>query len=601
MAHRSSLFDFPERQTTPTRRFASWQRLLPYALLLIVTLTLYGPALYFDFVWDDDYFIRTNYRIQGLSLPRQQAVWTNGYLGHYAPIHHTALAVLYTVSGLNPFGYHLGQLLLHAACVCLLFFLLCRMESPRIALLASLLFSVYPPNIETVAWISETKSTLAFLFFLFSLLFFLRLRERGRWRDGVFCGLFLVLSLLSKINTVVAPAIFLLWDYKQGVLFTRKSLASLAAFFLISAAFVGIHLSSFYASGQVFEGSTYYGGFGVHLMNLPLFVLFYVQMVVFPHPLSAWHMFVVYQTWNWIVAMCWIGMLGLLAFLYRSSRTVQFWGLWLLIFLAPVLQFFPFGIWVADRYLYIPAVGAFVLASKGFFGVADRLTLAWQKVGWEMAMGTVLLLFAWQTHHHLPAWRNNVTLWEATTPTCNTSAYCHAGLGSSLLRAGQIERGVKELIHSVQLRPDPRFLIRLGDAYTLALKDYRQALIAYNMAREQGGREINAAFYSKLARLHIMTENWEEARQAIRAGMEADDRDPSLLVVNGFLEWRQGNLDAARRSLSIALVITGQTSQPAELITNYWGDAADAGKLLADLRTAREANPPAGPATSPRE
>ncbi|MGH9660177.1 MAG: hypothetical protein ACRD96_16630, partial [Bryobacteraceae bacterium] len=133
MAHRTSFFEFPERETTRQGRFASWQRLLPYALLLIVTLTLYGPTLYFDFVWDDDYFITTNYRIQGLSLPRQQAVWTNGYLGHYAPIHHTALAILYTFSGLNPFGYHLGQLLLHTVCVFLLFFLLCRMESPRIA------------------------------------------------------------------------------------------------------------------------------------------------------------------------------------------------------------------------------------------------------------------------------------------------------------------------------------------------------------------------------------------------------------------------------------------------------------------------------------
>jgi tetratricopeptide (TPR) repeat protein len=258
-----------------------------------------------------------------------------------------------------------------------------------------------------------------------------------------------------------------------------------------------------------------------------------------------------------------------------------------LVFLAPVLQLFPFGIWVADRYLYIPAIGACVLVSKGFFGVADRLALGWQKVGWELAMGTVLLLFAWQTHDHLPAWRNNVTLWEATTPTCYTSAYCHASLGSALLRAGQVERGVKELIHSVELRPDPRFLIGLGDAYTLFLRDYRQALIAYSMAREQGGREINAAFYSKLARLYILTGNWEEARQAIQAGMQTDDRDPSLLVVNGFLEWRQGNLAEARRSLGIALVITGQTSQPAKLITNYWGDAAAAGKLLADLRTAR--------------
>ena len=576
-----------------SERLDSWRRLAPYALLLSITLALYGPSLYYGFVWDDFYYIHTNYRIQGLAPAQLHAVWTETYLGHYAPVQHTVLAILYSFFGLDPFGYHAGQLLLHAACLCLLYFLLCKMESPRVALLASLLFAVYPPNIETAVWISESKSTLAFLFFLLSLLFFLRLREHGRWRDGVLCGLFLVFSFLSKINTVVAPAIFLLWDYKEGRVFQKDRLGSLAVFFLISAAFVGIHLSSFYDTGQVLEDSTYYGGLGVHLMNLPLFVLFYVQKVVFPHPLSAWYMFAVYQTWNWIVATAWIGMLSLLAFLCRSNRTVQFWGLWFVVFLAPVLQLFPFGIWVADRYLYIPAVGAFVLLSKGFFWVADRLEVLWRRVAWEAAMGGVLLVFAWYTHQHLPVWLDNLTLWQDTTPTCNTSAYCHASLGSALLRAGYTEQGVRELIRSVELRPAPRYLILLGDAYTNGLRDYRQALIAYSMAREQGGRDVNAAFYAKLARLNILTENWEEARKAIQAGRQADERDPSLLVANGFLEWKLGNLAEARRALSIALLITGQTSRPAELLINYWGgDAAEARKLLADLRAARETAPP---------
>ena len=57
MDRRTSWLDFPER-------LVSWQRLLPYALLLTVTLALYGPSLYFDFVWDDAVYIRTNFRIQ---------------------------------------------------------------------------------------------------------------------------------------------------------------------------------------------------------------------------------------------------------------------------------------------------------------------------------------------------------------------------------------------------------------------------------------------------------------------------------------------------------------------------------------------------------
>ena len=576
MNQRYSFFGFPER-------LASWQKLLPYALLLIVTLALYGPALYFDFVWDDFYYLAKNYQIQGFSPQHLRMIWTTSYLGHFAPIHHLFLSLLYFFSGTDHFGYHLGQLLVHAACVCLLYFLLQKLESPRIALLASLLFAAYPANIETVAWISETKSTVAFFFFLLSFWTFVLLRERGKWWLGVLCAIFFILSMLAKINTIVAPAIFLLWDYKQGDLLKKGRIWSLAAFFLLSAMFVVIHLASFYRTGQVLEGSAYYGGLLVHLMNVPLFVLFYIQMVVFPHPLSAWQMFPVFQGLHWAVGVSWFSLLGLLGILSRTNRAVQFWGLWFLVFLAPVLQLFPFGIWVADRYLYIPAVGGFVLASKGFFWVADRWTKLGQRVAWEAAMGAILLAFAWHTHHHLPVWHNDLTLWGATVQRCTTSAYCHGNLGSALLRYGQTEWGVKELIRGIELRSAPRYLIRLGDAYTTFLRDYRQALIAYTMAREQGGSEINADFYASLARLHILMGNMEEARRALQSGQEKQADNPNLLVVTAFFHWKQGELENARQALRRALRITGTHSNIAVFIHLYWADAADVRRLLADL------------------
>src|ERR1035437_3789942 len=286
----------------------SWRKLLPYALLLGVTLALYATAIYFDFVWDDFRYIAENYRIQGLSAAHLRDIWTHPYLGLFAPIHLSILAILHSLFGLQPYGYHLGQILIHAACVCLLYRILEKIESARVALLACLLFAVYPPNSETVAWISETKSTLAFLFLLLSFGACLRLRERESWRDGIMCSLFLILSLLAKINTVVAPAIFLLYDYKQGYLLKKGRAWSLGWFFLISAIFTGIHLASFnptiHASAEwlkevtlpdnrpanFFSSTRYYGGFGVHLLNLPRLILFYLRMLVFPYPLWGWRL-----------------------------------------------------------------------------------------------------------------------------------------------------------------------------------------------------------------------------------------------------------------------------------------------------------------------
>ena len=426
MDHSSSLFGFPEK-------LKGWQGFLPYALLASVTFAVYGATLYYDFQWDDAFYVVDNIRIRGLSLPFLEIIWTNPYVGHYAPIHQTVLAVLYYFSELEPFGYHLAQLFLHAACLGLLFLTLKELESARIALIATLLLAVHPTNIENVAWISETKSTLAFLFFLLSFWFFRRLRERGRLSDGILCGLFLILSLLSKINTVVAPAIFLLYDYRQALPFNRKQIASLAGFFLIAVTFVVIHMTSFFWGdsplAQNSLGGTYYGGLGVHLMNIPFFLWFYIRMVFFPHPLTTWHMFPIHEQIDWMVVGAWMAVLGACLLLLRRDRNTQFWCVWFVVFLAPVLQIIPNLTWVAERYLYIPSIGIFVLVGRLFVRVWERLPRIWLRWSWEFAMVSVLLILAWRTGVRLPTFQNNVTLWEDTVQSCQTSAPCHAGLG----------------------------------------------------------------------------------------------------------------------------------------------------------------------------
>lgn len=580
MDRRSSLFDILER-------LVSWQKSLPYVLLLTITFAIYGPSLYFDFVWDDIAYIADNTRIHGLSPQHLRMIWTSTYFGHYAPLHNLFLAVLYFFYDLEPFGYHLAQLLVHSACVGLLYFVLQRIESARVAFLATLLFAVYPPNIETVAWISETKSTLAFLFFLISFWTFLRFRESGQRWMGIVCAVFFLLSLLAKVSTIVAPTIFLLYDYKEGRL-NRKNAGSLAAFFLIGFLFAAIHLGSFFESRQDFVTS-YYGGPLVHLLNIPRFVLHYMGLVVFPHPLSAWQMFQVHEQFNGVLAVAWIALLALGWLLYRSSRSTQFWGLWFLAFLAPVLQVLPFQVWVADRYLYLPAIGPFVLGSKLFFQIIDRYSKRWQSVATEAAMGAILLAFAWHTHHHLPVWKNNLVLWRVTIETCMSSALCHANLGSALLRSGEVVPGVKELIRAIEIQPLPGYLLILGDAYALYVRDYRQALLAYNEVRKKGV-PLTAGFYARVARAHLLAGHLDEARRALEEAKRLNPNDPGTAVVESFLQWKLGNWEGARASLEKALTESGQTAHPAGYLYLMWRDAEEVGRLLAELHFSPSAN-----------
>jgi predicted negative regulator of RcsB-dependent stress response len=287
---------------------------------------------------------------------------------------------------------------------------------------------------------------------------------------------------------------------------------------------------------------------------------------------------------NWLVGLGWAGLLATAWFLARASRTVQFWALWIVVFLLPVLQIIPFPIWVADRYLYISAIGGFVLASQLFFRTWERLRVPWPRWGLECAMIAAVLLFAWRTVRHVPVWKSDLALWEATTPTCMGSAYCHMNLGLALLQNGHTERGIKEMIRSAEIRPGARFLERLGDALSLAAGDYRQATVAYTMALEKEGRNPTSEVYAKLARVHLLEGNLDEAARVIDLGKEINPNDPSLWIADGLLQWRLGNNDQARLSLRRALAMTGRTSNPAEFIYQFWGNAADVGRLLADLR-----------------
>ncbi len=579
----SSLFDFHTR----VHRAGRWGT---YAFLLSITIALYGASLYFNFVWDDSIYIRENYWIRSLDWIHIRAIWTNSYLGHYAPLHHTLLSLLYRVSEMEPFGYHLGQVLIHSACVCLLYSLLNKIESARVAFLATVLFAVHPTNIETVAWISETKSTLSLLLVLLSFWFFIRFRETNRPFHFALVAIFMVCSALAKINTVVAPVIFLLYDYKAGDSFKSLRWRSLAILFVLSGMLVVVHVLSFGNSGEMLDGSPY-SGLGTRLMNFPLLLSFYLQMMVLPFRLSAWELFPVQQSFSWIVALGWIGLALLLVLLLRAGRETQFWALWILVFLLPVLQIVAFPIWVADRYLYIPLIGGATLAARMFFRCWGRLQQPWPRWALGALAATAIATLAWQTHRHLPAWRDELSLWSATIPTCMTSAYCHSSFGLALMNAGQLQRGGDELVRAVELQPTPLFLMYLGDALTRSARNYPEAVRIYLLAlkdakppgQDIGGPRI-AKIHAKLARAYILSGQLDLAGQAIQTGGKYDWRYPGIWVMDVFLQWKRGNSDGARSSLSALISMLGQDSQVDGMVDQYWGDRGETRKMLAELR-----------------
>src|SRR5262249_9062048 len=97
--------------------------LLPLGLVAVVV-AVFAPVLWNDFVlWDDDLNITGNAHYRGFTLPHLQWMFTTLHGGHYQPLTWLSFAVDHALWGLNPTGYHLTNVALHAINTVLVFLL----------------------------------------------------------------------------------------------------------------------------------------------------------------------------------------------------------------------------------------------------------------------------------------------------------------------------------------------------------------------------------------------------------------------------------------------------------------------------------------------
>ena len=212
--------------SAPRGGLSSRTRYLVPVCVALVALVSFLPATRGEFLsWDDEQNFVSNPYFRGLGGTQLRWMWSTFLLGHYIPVSWMSLGLDYSVWGMNPFGYHLTNLLIHAANAVLVYFIARRVMrvstgsdkdgahgTSLVPAAAALLYAVHPLRVESVAWITERRDVLSGFFMLGSVLAYLRAVEQERTDRVAYWGsvLLFTLAVLSKATVITLPAVLLI-------------------------------------------------------------------------------------------------------------------------------------------------------------------------------------------------------------------------------------------------------------------------------------------------------------------------------------------------------------------------------------------------------
>jgi tetratricopeptide (TPR) repeat protein len=466
---------------------------LAAAGILLATLAAYWPVLRAGFIWDDDGFVtRTDLRTwHGLAR-----IWTDlGATEQYYPLLHSAFWVEWRLWGNAPAGYHLVNVLLHAAAACLLALVL-RRWSVRGAWLAALLFALHPVCVESVAWIAEQKNTLSTVFYLLAAYVYLGAEAEGGEAGssvpslGRYCwaSLLFLLALLSKTVAATLPAALLvaLW-WRRGKL-TRREVAPLVPWLVLGAAaglFSGwVERTYIGASGAAFALS-----FGERCLLAGRAIWFYLGKLVWPTNLIF-----IYPRWTVDARALWqylfpLAALAVIAGLWglrRASRAPLAVGLIFVGSLFPTLGFFNVYAfvfsYVADHWQYLASLAVLAAAAAVAVRLPPRIgsppvrALAWILIS---ACPAILGILTWnqaRTYRDVETFYRTIL---ARNPACWLA---QDNLGAVLANTGRLPEALVHYEAALQLNANfPQTYNNFGNALA-RLRRWPEAFAAYQRA-----------------------------------------------------------------------------------------------------------------------
>jgi len=463
-----------------------------YFALILSTLLVFWQVRNFDFInYDDKAYIYENPHVLN-GLTGNGVVWafTTNYSANWHPLTWLSHMLDCELFGKNPCPMHLVNVAFHMANTLLLFIIFNRMTKciwPSAFVAA--LFAIHPMHVESVAWIAERKDVLSTLFWLLTMLAYVRYVGKPSIGRYVIAIIFFALGLMSKPMLVTLPFILLLIDYWPLNRFLNSKFSILNSFieklpFLILSGISCVITFLVQRSGGAVKGIDELF-LKDRIANACLSYARYTGKLFVPRNLAVFYPFDANRFPYWQIVLCALLLLSisvLVIYFGRKHRYLLVGWFWFVGTLVPVIGLVQVGAQAyADRYTYIPYIGLFIMLAWGL----PELLSGWRfrNIFFGMAAPITLIALGIGAYRYTSVWNNSTTLFSHAIEVTNNNSLAHNNLGSFYLDNKRYQDAMESLKQAISINPGlTEAYANLGIAYEKlgrwqdAIENYKQAI-----------------------------------------------------------------------------------------------------------------------------
>jgi len=412
---------------------------------------------HFNFVnYDDGGYVFENANIRaGLTWRGVAWAFTHVHSQNWHPLTSISHMIDCQFFGLNAGAHHLVNVGLHAAAALLLFTFLWRSTNALWAsAISTAIFAIHPLRVESVAWISERKDVLSGLFFMLTLLAYLRYVRGQTWQRMAVVAVCFAFGLTSKPMLVTTPIILLLLDYWPFARFKKQGLWKLI---LEKTPLVILSVGSCAATliaQQVAIGSRESLPLASRIDNALVTYVNYLRQMFWPVDLVPFYIHPEWRLGTWEIIGAIILLAGITVAMFLLRRKLPFllvgW-LWYIVMLLPVIGIIQVGLQArADRYTYLPQIGiiiAVVWAILNLSSLWRARTVALVPASLAVVGSLSFLSYRQATH-----WHDTESLWSYTLSLSQENDVALTGLAMIEVGRGQIDDAIIHFRHALGLR-----------------------------------------------------------------------------------------------------------------------------------------------------